>query len=417
MPSCEPAPPSSDARTNGLSYGATNGQTGLENPDIYRTDSVAREIATRRANVHGKAQSYQRLGCEVASDEPKFDLPLIAAALAGAGSLFYGANLDVVGGIGLAAGGITAAKAYAHPDTTLVAYLKAEKEFMCVLDETDVLTFVDKVDVLYTDRDALSSAVTRLSEVAGPLLPPNEPTTAEGKAFAKAAQSALDGAEKTRKAIDEALANYMQLPASIDKAAGKIDFAARNSTLRSVTYAGAADSIKTALNASLENKVTVKEARTSLLTAANSAGTANALANAADEANKAKAQKPQMPTAESSSIASLRSAQTTVPLALPYSSFAEVQTNAADGITRRYSLEHIAPRTTNSRVLDMLRGSEEPFEAQHLMDQPLSRASSQTQSVDLISRIVRASQIATEDLPTPSFADVRADVALCIPAE
>ncbi len=349
-------------------------------PTIYRTDSVAHDVAEARCYARDLAWHYARKERH-ARDETKwhFDVPLIATAIAGAGALLYRANIDVVSGIGLVAGGLTASKSYFHPDTNQTAYLTAGRQLMCIYDKTHILAFVNRTDTLYNDRRALRAALQELVEKAGPLLNLDDNSgTASEKAIAKAAKASRDAGDKALLAIRSALSDYAQMPTTIYQYADQIDVAGRTASLTTMSYSAIYATIRDSIDTTLENKTTVKEARDALLKAQTSAPAAAATQAVAKGDKKATDDKAK-------AAADVTTPQAAVTPQL-YSSCATSKNLKCTGATE------------DQASAGEIRSFNE------LVDP----------KTDAITKLNRVVTIALDDLPAPAFSDVRADIASCV---
>ena len=65
--------------------------------------------------------------------QPWLDLPIIGLAVAGVASLLFGGSTQLTAALGLAAGGLTAIRAYADPHGTATDYLAGVAATDCVI--------------------------------------------------------------------------------------------------------------------------------------------------------------------------------------------------------------------------------------------------------------------------------------------
>jgi hypothetical protein len=360
-------------------------------PEAFRNDTVAQDISRARRHVNRMRRCYQFLGDFSAKKASQLDVPLIASAIFGTGALLYRANIDVVGGAGLAAGGISTAKLYYHPAADQQAYLAAEKQLTCIYDYTHVTRFTLAGDILANDRLLLENLIAQVNYKAGPLLYGDTSSqTSQQKALVKAVNDATTSVRKTLEAVEAALADYRQTPSAIYDTADRIDFSARDSARLTIAYADAINTIQSSINVTLQNKSTIADARTSLLKAQASSGEA---AKTPAPAKKADAKGAQDPKAQAvvdlttRKVANLPTSLTTTP----QSSCAPNQADCVGVATG----------------IDGSRGDNNAFHLRAF--DPIADA-----ETDLIAKLLAVSEASLNDIPQPAFSEVRANIAKCI---
>ena len=112
-----------------------------------------------QAGVNAAAKSimqvYLDLSGDLSAERHLFNVPLLAGAGTAAGSLLFGTGqtqLDILKGVGLGVGLITATQAYLAPNERMLAYARAADAVACVLDAGTVLVRGE------ARRDALNSS-------------------------------------------------------------------------------------------------------------------------------------------------------------------------------------------------------------------------------------------------------------------
>jgi len=393
-------------------------------PEAFRDDTVGQDIARARQHVNRMRRCYRFLGDYAAKKASLLDVPLIGAAIAGTGAILYRANIDVVSGFGLAAGGISTAKLYYHPAANQQTYIAAEKQLTCIYDATHVTRFTLVGDILTNDHLLLENLTEQVTFQAGPLLhsDPAKQTDPE-KALIKAVTDATDGARKSLDAIEGALADYRQTPTAIYDTADRIDFAARDSARMTIAYADAINTLQSSINLTLQNKSTVADARASLLKAQASTGDAAGTKPAAKGDPK-----------KAGAITALTAhKEAELPETItsdPHTSCKPNQPNCikvTTGILKpndqtpcpAASVKDKAPvlkNTTADQQADKCKSADTEKQSELPADQYRLRAFDPVsdKSTNIIYKLIAVSNAVLDDIPQPAFSEVRTSIAKCV---
>jgi hypothetical protein len=358
-------------------------------PEAFRNDTVAQDIARARQHVNRMRRCYQFLGDFSAKKASQLDVPLMATAILGAGALLYHANIDAVGGAGLAAGGISTAKLYYHPVADQQVYLAAEKQLTCIYDYTHVTRFTLAGDILSNDRLLLENLIAQVNYKAGPLLYGDTSNqTPQQKALVHAVNDSTTSARKTLEAVEAALADYRQTPSAIYDTADRIDFSARDSTRLTIAYADAINTIQSSINLTLQNKSTVADARSSLLKAQASSG--EAAKTPVPAQNKAAAQ-----DSKAQAVVELTTRKAAnLPASLTTTPQTSCTSNQADCVVVVTGIDS----TKGDANAFHLRAFDPVLDAE----------------TDLIAKLLAVSEASLNDIPQPAFSEIRANIAKCI---
>lgn len=348
---------------------AIEGSSPRTSAQCAEANDVAHDITTARRCVNEKRKRYERYFCEQEWSNKHFNYSLIGTALIAGGAALAKANPYVLGGIGLAAGGISGLKTYQHPDTDRDASIAAYEQLTCIYDRSHILNHNQVEQRLEYDRGALHKAIGAVNaDLAG--ISPAERETAAGKAAVKAAQTALDAGAGALKQIATSLGDYKTLPGLIDVSADAIDVAARKAFSTNGSYSGFQSAIKDAYTAAAKDA-----------------------AGKDDTADKAAAAKGAAAVATSVAGA--------LPSAKP--------SNALFQLVR--ASKAIQPNSEMLSILERVGPSGE-LAARAELRAPLALADAT--SSDVV-KLAAVAAIAVDDLPFPLYSAVIADINTCSP--
>lgn len=99
------------------------------------------------------AQQYIVLANEASTGQDVFALGLISAATVGAGAVVFNGHLDILRGVGLAAGTATATSDYLRPAETSAALLVAAERLICIAEVARAATIRYQQDNPNSDID------------------------------------------------------------------------------------------------------------------------------------------------------------------------------------------------------------------------------------------------------------------------
>lgn len=374
-------------------------------PAHYRDGSVEHDIAQARRHLNNVRRDYERFDCEQEHKNRHYDYPLLATALVASGAALAKANAYVLGGIGLTAGGIVAAKAYKHPDTDRDTYLEAYKELTCVYDATHVLKYNLKMDTLKVDRLALREAIAIVNTDIGKYSSDSKQTDVD-KAAIKAAQTAVDAGSKALTQIDAAVSDYKKMPGAIYSTTDAIDYVARKASITEGSYSTFNASIKDAYKAAGENKANADDFKSSVAAATGAAATIDATPAAAAATSKTKHALFGISKATASLNVTFASACAPTDKNKSTGANNGTDSNAASNADASPSFTCDSVSFNKGRASDSVTGAELPASAA-LRDSGTSD----------VNKLISLATIAANDLPTPSYSEIVADVAACVPKQ
>ncbi len=148
-----------------------------------------------------------------------FDYPLIGVASATAGSLLYGANADLIKGLGLAAATIAGVKSYGNNKGKAGFFLLAEEAARCVVDQSSI--FIE-TNATNDTKKVIENAIQSIQNVlkdATPILG----SLADGTKEKEALSSAIDSALKAIKIGALAARSIEDAPGKVLDSIYKID--------------------------------------------------------------------------------------------------------------------------------------------------------------------------------------------------
>jgi hypothetical protein len=203
-----------------------------------------------------------------------FDLPIIGLAVASVGSLFYKGSRDLTAGLGIAAGGIAAARGYEDPGGRADGYHKGVAALTCIIEEGQKFQNSAARDrarqlketLLPGLRDTIAEASRALTQ---PMAISGVNVTSDQVSRFTAAQDdvrkALTASQQVLKAATDELASSEDGPSALRSAIRRVDDqVAALVTRQSITFADATSTVLGALQRTADLTSAVSGARQGL---------------------------------------------------------------------------------------------------------------------------------------------------------
>jgi hypothetical protein len=362
-------------------------------PGKYKEGSVARDIAQARFELNRIRVDYARFDCAAEHRNRGYDYSLLGTAIVAGGAALAKANAYILGGIGLGAGGIATAKSYLHPDSDRDAYITAYQQLTCLYDSTRPLKQNISVETLLFDRTAMHAAMSAVRDDLSKLqTDAGKPTDAETTAI-KAAQAALDAGDKALAQIATTLADYKNLPATIFEATHTLNFIARKASATNGTYTSFSTSIKDAYSAAGKADAATQDTKKGIA----DAQSAGAVAQSSNASQPNGTVSLQAKAAIKNLLFSARS------LNLSNVQLTTSCTKADDPTCGQLTFKADSQQRL-IHVLSLPSGAEVSAFS-NINDDAASH----------LSKLVGATTIATENQPSPSYAEIVAKITTCLP--
>ncbi len=219
-----------------------------------------------------------------------WDSALIALGIGSVATAFYGAPINAIGGVAIAAGGAQQYRAYYNPGDQALVYIKAVKAARCVASNAEPL-LNDSPEYLWTAIKSLNKAIYDVQIASAGLqsVMPDAAATAvdqtkAGQQKAVGATATTDALSAANNALIGALAEaraYNDAPAKIDQAHDQIkDYVELALHRTRVDYSSVQTALTNAINNAAKVQTSVQQAQMQLVTAAKSSAQASASAGA-----------------------------------------------------------------------------------------------------------------------------------------
>jgi hypothetical protein len=395
-------------------------------PNWFQVNSGARDIVLARQNLNGIRLDYQRFECrKELSNRVYYDRPLLVTAIVAGAAAIAKSNPYVLAGVGLAAGGVATFKTYNHPDTDRDAFLSTYAQLTCVYDQSHSLALSQGIDKAIYDRAAVELAIAAVTADVAPLNVEGAKLSPSQKATLVAANAALDAGKKAVPAITASISDYNTISTLIYATTNRIDIAARNANRTNGSYSSFTTEIKNAYVAAGQSQNSAQQAKegaskAEALQAASEAANANQPSAAAAKkgsggAEVADAIKKLNVTGNielSSSIAALKlpvsctdKAPVGTCVGAPGSNGAGANASNEDqAVQRQQSVKPTTGVTEIASISNTDSQTNKPLQA-------FSIGSSKTTGD--IAKLIRLSEISNENLPSPSYAEIKLGIAAC----
>jgi hypothetical protein len=362
-------------------------------PKLYLDGGKAQDIAQARRRLLHVRRDYERFECQQEiSNRNVYDRPLLATAIVATAAALAKANAYIIGGIGLTAGGIAAFKSYNHPDSDRDAFLTAYAQLTCAYDETHSLALNVGIDKMTYDRDAVQIAIAAVSNDIAPLTGDQSNLTAQQKAVLTAANAAIAAGNKAIDNTNQALSDYNRISTIIYKTVDSIDITARTVNKTNGTNTSFTSSLKDAYAAAGQIKAATDDAKKKVDTADAAQKAAGMLPATAPAAGKKLSINAEAARRLTSGNSNLLAGLSTLKFQSSCKSGAPA--DICDQVTT--DSKGIATNTSTNAQL------------------PASQILSDNASGD-ISKLVSLAALATNNMPSPSYADIIAAVTACVP--
>lgn len=352
----------------------TNGtSTGSQTP-VFLTARTPVEIWQARGYTYNMHLKYQAAAYHAEDVQDGLAIPVFGAAIATVATAIGRASTVAIAATGLGGASAAAGYAYLHPDKDAATNQTAASALMCIVDQSKVLNDMSAVP-LVLDQAALQDALNKLITDSGSLMQSVNPVDQQAQTAVRTVQTA---AAKVMSALDSAISAYVALPSEIYEAADSIDQTAKSGGARSLDYQSILSSLKTSAN----NQSSTNDAKSQVQQANATAAQASSA-----PAQTPQAQKVTQPDG-SAPATNLTTTQANVTSATTSVSIAQPTNQTTQGVAGSPSIG----TTTKSASLSTL-----------LNDTTISD----------LTRVTLLSQAATNDIPSPNFSDVAANIKNC----
>lgn len=367
------------------------GKRAESDPGVFKDSSAAKDIALARQHLNKVRLDYERFECrKELSNRIYYDRPLLVTAIAAGAAAIVHANAYLIGGVGLAAGGMAAFKTYNQPDKDRDAFLSAYAQLTCAYDETHSLALSQGTDKAKYNRAALELAMATVAGEIGPLTIDGVKLTPAEKATLAAANAALDAAHKAVIAVNQSIADYDRLSTLIYKTTDTVDIIARTASRTNGTYSAFSSEIESAYTAVGQSQNATDQAKQGVMTAGAAEKASESTTAATGTGTKAKTG-PEKTAEKLNAQGSADLAQQIRDLLIPTSCNPGQASSAC-------------PLAAKGTVpVDVSTGK-----------QLQAWTVGVSVSTGDISKLVQIATIVTENLPTPSYAEIAANVAGCV---
>jgi hypothetical protein len=349
-------------------------KSGSQTP-VYLTAQTPGEIWQARGYSYNMHLRYQAAAYKAEDVQDALAIPIFGLAVATVATAIGHASTVAVASVGLAGGSVAAGSSYLHPDKDATADQTASSALLCVVDQSKILNDMSAVP-LTLDKAALQDALNKLQTDSGALMNSVNPADQTAKAAVQAVQTAADTAMQ---ALDAAISQYVTLPSEIYQTADAIDQATKTVSPRVLDYSSVLKSLQT----SATNQSTTDQAKSQVQTA----GTTAAKASSTGAPSPA-ARKVTMPSLTPSSTTNLDTATAQVASATSATSIKTPKDPATAGVAG-------TPATGS--------GSK---------PQALSSVLNDT-TIDDMTRVTILAKSALDDVPSPNFSAIAANIKGC----
>ncbi len=350
---------------------------------VFAIAKTPAEIWHARGYAHDAAIRYQAAAYKAQDRQDELAIPVFGAAIGVAATAIARVSTVGIAATGLGGAAAGAGYSYLHPDKDAAADQAAEAALFCVLDKSKILLDMSAVP-LTLDKAALQDAVLDLETKSSALLNSTNPNDAAAK---KAVQAVIDSGNQTIQALSAAISQYALLPGEIYTQVDTIDQATKSENGRSVDYQSLVSSLQTSASNQLQTdaaKAQLQAATNTVAQAQQTSSGSGGKAAAALGASASPAPAPTLMAAAQQVGAGARAGAATIP---PAAAAAPSQPGEA------------AP---GAPVID--NGTAKTAELQSVFD---------AAALSAVTRVTTLAQIATNDIPSPNFSDVAANIKAC----
>lgn len=341
---------------------------------VYAIAKTPAEIAQARGYAFNLHLKYEAAAFKAADVEDTLAVPIFGLALGVAGAAIGQASPQAIAAAGLAGAGASAGWSYLHPDKDIATDQTAQAELLCVVNQSKVLNDISAVP-LTLDRAALQDAMASFQEHYGGIL---NGTTDVKPATKAAVEKVKAAADQAMKALNDAISQYASMPGEIYQAADTINGAAETAGARMLNY----NDLLSSLKAAASNQSATDEAK-----------------KTADEAKQDTKQVSDATVKQAEGKATTQEIKSTnLDAALQ-----DTQQGAADG---KAALSADADSPAAGKLGNPVEGGgqDKKTSLKNVLDDT---------TMSVLIRVTQLADIATNDIPSPDFAKMAANIKQC----